>query len=153
MPAKEAEGRAVGINRTIEGGGIAAEAENAFAVQRGANEDKREGFAKAERDIGVVPATGVLPEEPFLFAVDVAGKEIHCGDEAGFDNDGRVNERGAGAGEALPDCGEPLGKADAHSAGARGPAKLRRIDFGGRPEPAAGNGELRAARTRAQGGF
>ena len=80
-----------------------------------------------------------------MFAVDIAGKEIHRGGEAGFNNDGGVNERGAGASEALPDGREPFGKADAHGAGAGGLAKLRGIDLGGRQKPAAGNVELRSA--------
>ena len=76
MVDSTAERRAIGIDRAVQRRFVTAETEDGLAVQRRDDKDEGERRAKGESDFGVVLAAGVSPQDPFLFPINVAGKEI-----------------------------------------------------------------------------
>src|SRR3984893_13607965 len=141
----DAEGSAIGIDRPVQGSFGTKEGEDRLAVQRGDDKNEGERRAKAESDFGVVLAAGVSPQDPFLLAINVAGKEIDDRDQSRLGQDGGVDQSGIGPGNTLPTGGNALSETDAERAGSGRLAQLLRVDLGGGQQPAVGYVKLRAA--------
>src|SRR6266849_1649918 len=93
---------------------------------------------------------GVSPDDPFLFAINIAGKEIDDCDYSRFGNYRGMNECGLASSQSVPIRGDSLRQTDAQSARSRSLAQLLRVDFRRGHQPAAAAGNFRALGKRAQ---